>query len=683
MSKPYYALLPADELAKNRVQRISSVRSARRASTMSTRLLRNWLQYYGLNDWSASLADNLFASGPGGERVELRVNHLRNIIQHMVQMTTSTRPDLTCKAENMDIKSLKQVQVGNAIIEHYLDFENIWNYVDTAIEFACFLHGGFIHAWWDPSAGDPYAGDGQGNIVYQGDFRFRNLSLFDVVFDPKAQSWRDIYEITVRDWANKYNLMAEHPDLESKIDSQRTRREWEPFDTPPPLFIDSDDSLEIEVHTFYHSRTPACPMGRKTIFLADGTVLEDGALEYNRIPVFRIAASEIHGTPFAWCPATDLASLQESINKSASTIATNHFAFGVQNIWAPRGSKLDITQFTGGLNFIEGSPVGPNGGKPEVLDLLKTPKEVFEWMMMQERTMETLSGVNQVTRGNPEHGLTAGVALALVNTQSMQFLSPLQRSYAECARDLSEFIIATLRDKATTPRLLHIVGKGRREALVHFQAGDIDAINRVSVEMGNPMARTPAGRMQLAQSVIEAGAQLKPNEILEIIDKGRLEPLTKGVIDALDNIIMENELLRDGTMVPVLVGDDHRLHIEEHVNELQNPDMRMNVSAQGVLMQHIQQHVMMYMGGDIIRGIIEGIIPPPYALSMMAGGGMQATGGVEEHKGQAPPKPGAGPQQPQGGAPQGRPPPAKDGSAPQRSAAAHLPQSQARIPLTG
>lgn len=654
----YFAQLPPEDLAKNRLQKIEAVRKSRRSTDLARRLHRNWLMYYGLNDWKASLSDNLYASGPNGERVELRVNHARNILMHMHQLTTSTRPDLTPKAATMDIKSLKQCNIAKGIIDHYLEFENVWHYIDVAVEHALVLHGGFIHAPWDPDKGEPWSAEpglegNPGKIIYQGDFCFRNPSLFDVVFDQMVASWDEIHDVTIREWVLKWDLIAKKPELETKILRQKTKREWEVYDAIPQIFFTQDESEQIEVHTFYHDRTPACPEGRQTRFLSDGTVLEDGPLMYNRIPLFRVAANEVLGTPHAWSPLTDLASLQESINKGYSTAATNQFAFGVQNIWAPRGSRLDVTQLTGGLNLIEGSPVGPNGGKPEVLQLLNTPKEVFEFIEMEVKTMETLSGVNQVVRGNPEAGLTAGVALALVSTQSLQFLSPLQRSYGECARDLMKFIIDTLKVRATAPRILHMVGQTKREALVHFTGGDIEGVNRVAYEMGNPMTRTPAGRMQLAQSIVEAGVPLMPEQILEVIDKGRLDPQIQPTIDELDNIFLENEDLRNGVQVPVLAGDRDPVHLREHIAELQNPDLRRNIGAQQAMMMHINEHVKKHMGGDIIRGIIDGLIPPPFAMMM----GAQPPGGPGQEG-----KPGQpGQHQQQNGR---QPPPAKGSSHP-------------------
>lgn len=652
----YYAWLPPEELAKNRLAKIEQVRASRRATDFARRLHRNWLQYYGLNDWKASISDNLYAEGPNGERVALRANHLRNALRHIHQLVTSARPDLSAKAANMDIKSLRQVAIADAIIQHYLDFENVWTYVDRAVEHAEVLHAGYIHGRWDPNKGEPWAptaaGDGnpQG-MAFQGDFIFSNPSEFDVIYDQMAPCWEDLNDLIVREWYSKYELAVKYPEHADRILRQKTRREWEVYDSLPLVFFTTDESIQIELYHYYHERTDAVPKGRKTLFLSDGTVLEDDVLGYGRVPVFRVCESEILGTAHGWCTGTELASVQESIDKTLSTIATNQFAFGVSNIWAPRGSRLEVAQLSGGLNLIEGSPVGPNGGKPEVLNLLSTPEEIFKFYELQVKIIETLSGVNEVVRGNPQQGLTAGVALALVQTQALSFMAPLQRSYGVAARDLMKFIIDTLKEKATTPRMLHMIGTGRKEAIVYFTAGDIDGVNRIALEIGNQMMQTPAGRMQFAQSLIEAGVQLTPAQLLEVWEKGRLEPLTKGMIDQLDNIILENEEMRDGKPVPVMAGDDDVLHLREHILELQNPDIRRELGAKKALMLHINEHVSKYQIGDLIVGILTGAIPPGYVVAQQQAQmememQMGAAGG--DGKPGKPGKPGEGPKKPPG-----------------------------------
>ena len=50
--------------------------------------------------------------------------------------------------------------------------------------------------------------------------------------------------------------------------------------------------------------------------------------------------------------------------------------------------------------------------------------------------METLSGVNSVARGNPEASLQSGTALAMVQSQALQFMSGLQQSYIQLIEDV-------------------------------------------------------------------------------------------------------------------------------------------------------------------------------------------------------------------------------------------------------
>ena len=116
------------------------------------------------------------------------------------------------------------------------------------------------------------------------------------------------------------------------------------------------------------------PDGRYLIFLSSEVSLFDGPPPYRFIPVFRMAPSNIIGTPFGYTPMFDLLPIQEAINSLYSTVLTNQNSFGIQNIMLPKGSDLNSTDLAGGLNLIE---YDPSLGKPESLQLTHTPVEIF------------------------------------------------------------------------------------------------------------------------------------------------------------------------------------------------------------------------------------------------------------------------------------------------------------------
>ena len=131
-----------------------------------------------------------------------------------------------------------------------------------------------------------------------------------------------------------------------------------------------------------------------------------------------------------------------------------------------------------------------------------TPPEVFNFLNMLIQSAETISGVNSVTRGNPEASLKSGTALALVQSMSLQYISGLQQSYVKLIEDTGTAIIQILKDFATTPKVIALVGKNNRPLLKEFTGEQISSINRVVVDVGNPLSRTIAGRVQMAEQKI-------------------------------------------------------------------------------------------------------------------------------------------------------------------------------------
>ena len=160
-----------------------------------------------------------------------------------------------------------------------------------------------------------------------------------------------------------------------------------------------------------------------------------------------------------------------------STAVTNQSTFGVQNILVPKGHDLSTAQMSGGLNVME---YDPKVGEVKALNLTQTPAEIFNFMQMLEKLAETISGVNSVARGNPEASLKSGAALALVQSQAIQFSMGLQQSYAQLVEDLGTGTISILKTYAQVPRVAAIAGKANRPMMKSFVGADLDQINRLS-----------------------------------------------------------------------------------------------------------------------------------------------------------------------------------------------------------
>lgn len=583
--KKYFAAKDPIETSRILLGKASDWRNILTTNGFLDKLRTCWAAYHGAFYGDVTSGHTITFVGEQGELAQLPVNHVRNLGQHMLVMTTASRPSMEARAANTDFKSLAQVTLANGLLDYYMREKRLERHIRAAVEHAIVLGAGYIKMEWDATAGKIVDEDEEtGVVIHEGDVKYSNLSAFDVVFDVNREDF-DHDWILVRTWKNKYDLAAKYPEYSDKIKNLDTKDAKQRYSLQIFRKVDSD---EIEVWTFYHKRSDSMPEGRELVFLSEDIIIQDQPLPYRKIPIFRISPNEIMGTSFGYSNLFDLLPLQEAVNQLYSTIMSNQTAFGVQNIFVKTGSNVNITNLSGGLNVIEGLE------KPEVLNLLATAPETFQFLQMIEAKMETISGVSSVTRGAPDpaQNLRSGNALALVQSMALQFISGLQNQYVCLIEDLGTGLIELLQDYASAPRVASIIGKGNKAYLKEFKSSDLSEISRVIVDVGNPLSRTTAGRVQMAEQLM----QMKPDsfsieQYIQVINTGRLEVMTDDSVDQENLIQQENERLMEGIPTKMLDIDDHILHIKKHRTILSEPTLRDDDEKCAGVLKHIQDHI--------------------------------------------------------------------------------------------
>lgn len=660
MADQYFAQKPGPDAASDLLGKIDSWSSLMNSSGYLDKLKKSWASYHGAYYNDVSSGHQVTFVGEQGELVAFPVNHYRNIATHTISLITQTRPAMDSRAINTDVKSLLQAKLSNGILDYYIREKRLERNLKQAVEHAVVLGAGFIKAEWNATTGEIYdymdGLDGQpdkSRPIYDGDIEFSNLSPFDVIVDgSKENANMDWY--AVRSFKNKFDLAAKYPEYAELIIAQQTKSDYGRFSIGLNNLY--DQTSDIAIFEFYHKKTDALPEGRYMLFINEELVLQDIGLPYRVMPIFRISAGDIMGTPYGYTSMFDAYPLQEQINALYSTIATNQNGFGVQNVWMPPGSEMDVSQLGGGMNVFRGEK------KPEPIQLTSTPKEIFDFINIIKGDMETLTGVNAVTRGDPQASLKSGAALALVASQALQFMSPLQQSYVELIEDIGTSIIQILQDYAKTPRMVAIVGKNNKTALQEFQGQDISNICRVYVDVGNPLAKTIAGRMQLAEQMLQYQVIKNPNQILQVLNTGSLDVLDEDVEGELNLIRNENEALMSGESPQAICFDDHKQHIWEHRKPLQDTELRKDPDLIKRVTAHIQQHLELLRTTDpqLLNMVMQQPLPPEQGPPGPAGpqgppGGSPPQGQPPGGPPPGPPGPGQGPPQHQG-PPQGGPP---------------------------
>ena len=142
---------------------------------------------------------------------------------------------------------------------------------------------------WNP--GHPETGVGEGKIEFEGELEITCPHVTDMIYDFSIQEWKHNSWAECRVKRNRYDLIAQHPELEYEIlqvpsvtDSKVVR---DYFNITLP-----DD---IYVYEFYHRPTPAMPNGRMMMYSNNKTIYFDGPNLYETIPIEPFRPEMIYG----------------------------------------------------------------------------------------------------------------------------------------------------------------------------------------------------------------------------------------------------------------------------------------------------------------------------------------------------------------------------------------------------
>lgn len=619
----YWATLTDQEFIDAANGKVNDYHSYLEDSGIYWVLVRCYLAYYGANLSSRKIGQ-MFEGAKldisDNKTIKLKLNHYRNVLKHALQLTTSQKPALSCRSTNTDQKSQAQTILGAGLVDYYIREKNYGKIFSQATEYGLALFEGWIHSPWRKDIGDVYEFDEETNqTVYQGDVDPNVHSMLAVIRDVEIEHDRHQW-LMVEEFANKWDLGAEYAkgneELYQKIvntssnDTNTNRVDrLNNYISNRTTRIKND---QIKIYTFYHEKSPAMPDGRVVKFI-DGAILSDKKMPYRKMPLNCIKPDSILESPFPYSPAFEIIGAQQGIDVLATAIMTNNGINSVQKVWTQTGDNVTSTDLGNGVTHLQSKT------KPEGLNLTQSAPETFKFLEMLIGTIETLSGISSTVRGNPESNLKSGAALALVVSQSIQFASLFEQNYNKMIEDEGTDLIDKLRVFAKTPRVAAIMGEASRPYQKSFSADDLSEINRVVVEQANALSKTVAGRIQLADTLLEKNMIENPKQYLAVIATGQLDPTTENPLLRLYNIRAENEELRKGNAVRSVVTENHADHIKEHSILVENPDAKQDPELMNLVLGHIQEHIDLWRSADPALLMITGQQPPPPPNMNMGG----------------------------------------------------------------
>lgn len=529
------------------------------------------------------------------------VNHFASYVRNIHSMVTGSRPAWEAQAVNTDLESQADTQLASGLLDYYMREKSIESILTEAVLKALYQKEAWISLGWDVNGGEVYGVNPEsGEPINEGDFVVKSHSMLDITRDIYKKDMKHVWYI-VREYKNKWDMSAQYPELAEKITSisydAKEELQYDVYNHQNSVINEGDSDL-IPVYTLFHERTPSMPNGRMTTVLNEEVVLFDGELPYEEIYLFPIMTGVKEGTGFGHSYLNDILPIQDAFNMTVSAILTNQAANAVQNFQVPKGASPMLIKEASGMQVWE---YDPHAGKMERMDLLGTAPEVFNFASFLIQQGDLISNVSQIGRGDAPANMS-GTAMALLQQQAIQSTSGVQTSYTIALENVGTALIELLQTFAVVPRVALIAGKSKRSMMKQFSKDDLQGIGRVFVNRANPLTKTGAGRMEIANNLLATPGMIStPEQYLGVLTTGQLEPLYQRDNSQRMNILSENEELMEGKPVQALLTDNHPLHILEHSCVLDSPEARQNPQVIQSTLNHIQEHL------DIAKGMDPGL----------------------------------------------------------------------------
>lgn len=562
------------------------------------------LAYYAGKQWigMSKASKSLVPLPPEPGQVQYTANRLMPIVrteQAKVLRNKLTQTVVPASSEESDIRSAKIAEKVVSWLEYELDLQDVDQEV---VLWALVTRIGFVIPTWDTKAGAIIGKDKLGDI-HEGQPRVDVCSLFEVFWDTSVSNWADVRFVGVErirsvEWVKSVYGVDVPPEEGLMVTNV--------FDGK--LSALSGDGLGMEgfkaenctrVKHLWQAPCVEYPKGR-LIITASGLELsyqEDigfGAEDKTEreVPVFPMIHIRIPGRVIGTCSVEQCMPIQREYNTSRSQIIENKNLMANPK-WAVEMNSLpgqEITREAGQVLQYTAGAQPPIMLQPASLgaDVDKNIERCLEEFMF-------ISGQQEVSHGATPTGVTAGIAIQMLQEQDDTKLAPTIQQFARFKRKYLSYLLKMVRYRFTEQRTVKLVGQNSRTDAITFRGSDLTSTD-VRFEDISATQLTKAGKQQFVVEMINAGV-LDPvadkNLILRVLELGITDELYDAFEIDIQQALNENSRWAKGDF-DTITRDffNHEVHVAQH-NKFRKgdeytmllPDMQELVDA------HVDEHL--------------------------------------------------------------------------------------------
>jgi hypothetical protein len=545
------------------------------------------------------------------KRSRITANKILPTVQNRLARLCKNPPKYDVRPNSNDTDDKEAARLSLEILNHIMDKQHANQKRLNLYMWMQECGHSYVKVVWDTQLGEPMVDPEDGQIAeFEGDVRLEVLPAFEVFPDPTAKTVDDCQWICHAKLRKLDYFKTHYPErgslvkeegawllstqYEQRINSLNVRGQG---NTGAQAYA---KNCAIEL-CYYEKRTLKHPNGRM-IVVANGVLLEDKELPVGEIPIVKFDDVLIGGKYYSESIITHLRPLQDQFNRVIAQRAawTNKLLAG--KYLAPKGHGIIQEAFTDQSGEIVEYNPGPQGQKPEALQVPVIPQYAYLEDEKLQSMIFDISGINEVSRGQiPSAGIPA-IGMQFLMEQDDTRIGIVTEHNENSWAKVGSLVLKHVEQFYQTERVLKIAGPNLEYTVRNFVGQDINGHSDVIVIRGSTLPGSKVLRRQEILNLRSQGLLGNPNDpqviqkVMEMLEYGDIHQAWEDLSVDLAQIKRDIEMIEKGELPTISEFDNQTLHLQKK-NLYRKSDKFKKLSPQSVALLEldIERRIQMLM----------------------------------------------------------------------------------------
>ena len=516
-------------------------------------------------------------------RVRLVTNMLIPNVESAIATYMGSDPIIIATAGSDEESDRKSAEISESIL-YYL-----WDHLDLQgdklkelLTWIKVVGDAFMHIKWDKTLGaDIEINDETAEIPEEAVIGAKEGDLVVDVLDPASVS-QEPGAIRLKDaaWVIVTQSML-RSDVERIYDTELEEEESEDetysnTDVYHASFLENNDSSKerIIVHIMYEKPNREFPDGRVTHTTVNQELRIEPRLLNGEYPIFQFTDISLPGEFFGTSSTAQAIPSQVGYNRLRSQIIENRNLMGQPKWTAPEGSVPDgyISDEPG--EIVEYDLIASHGVPPVQSRTHQTSQVALQELGLFSDEINGAMSRHESSQGKTASNITSGRHALASRDADNNRMVPSMKLFEKQLGRVARMMLVLLKRYMPQPRMISIVGKTRKDEVLQFEANDISDACNIRFEISS---QTPWNREGLRETAIWMYSQglVDKGQFLDVIQFPSVRSIYQPDLAHRTNARIENDLLREGQSIAPMPTDNHEIHLKEHGDELNNPEIRL------------------------------------------------------------------------------------------------------------